>query len=193
MILGLVPARGGSKGVPGKNLRLVDGQPLVVRTIGCGLACPSIDRLIVSTDSEEIAEVAKAAGAEVPFMRPFELAGDTTPMMPVMQHALRTSEELYGTTVDAVALLHPTGPLRAVEDVEGAIRMFRESECDAVVSGHEALRSPYFTAVESSGEYVRLCKSAEPPPGRRQDCPEVFDLNAVMWVHSRKTLAEESR
>ena len=93
IILGVIPARGGSKGVPGKNIKSVCGKPLIAHAIECGLKCPSLDHLIVTTDNQEIADVAREWGAEVPFMRPDELARDETPMLPVLQHALTASEK----------------------------------------------------------------------------------------------------
>lgn len=191
IVLGVIPARGGSKGVPGKNIRPVRGKPLIAYAIECGLKAPSIDHLIVSTDRPEIAEIAVAFGADVPFMRPDELASDTTPTLPVLQHAIVCSEKHYGKLVECVVVLDPTAPLREVEDIEGCIKIFMASDCDAVVSGNVAHRSPYFNMVTDHNGYMNLVI----PPGksinRRQDSPEVFDLNTVAWVYSRRALMEE--
>ena len=191
MILGLVPARGGSKGVPGKNLRRVRGKPLVAHAVECGLRCPSLHHVMVSTDSPEIAEAARAAGADVPFIRPAELARDSSAMLPVMQHALAAAEGHYGRTVEVLVLLDPTAPLRTVEDVEGALRMLRESGGDAVVSGSRSHRSPYFNMVERSGPYVRLVREPAVQVVRRQDAPETFDLNTVVWAYTRRGLMDQ--
>ncbi len=190
--LGLIPARGGSKGVPGKNLRPVAGQPLIARAIACGLACPSLDKVVVSTDSQQIAAVAREHGAEVPFMRPAELAGDTAPMLPVMQHAIAACEEHYGATVAVLVLLDCTAPLRRVEDVERALELLASPECDAVVSGSPSHRSPYFNMVRQDGGYVELFASLPGEVGRRQDAPPVFDLNTVVWAYKRRALMEEA-
>lgn len=191
MVLGIIPARGGSKGVPGKNIRLVLGKPLISYSIECGLECPSIDHLIVSTDSQEIADIARKCGADVPFIRPKELAGDTVPMLPVLQHAITVTEKQYDKTISAVVLLDPTGPLRTVDDVEGCLKLYRDSDCDAVVSGNRAHRSPYFNMVVPYNGYIRLVIPTSEPIGRRQDSPPVYDLNTVVWVYSRKALMEE--
>ena len=192
MILGVVPARGGSKGVPGKNIRPVLGKPLIAYSIECGLRCPSIDRLIVSTDSPEIAEIAQHLGSEVPFMRPSELAGDLVPMLPVLQHSLQAAEKHYGKIVEALVLLDPTGPLRTVDDVEGCLKLFRRSHCDAVISGNTAHRSPYFNMVAQRDGYIHLVIPTAESIGRRQDSPPVYDLNTVVWVYSRKALMDEA-
>ena len=191
MILGVIPARGGSKGIPGKNIRSVLGKPLIAYAIECALKCPSIDNLIVTTDSEEIAGVARKWGAETPFIRPAELAEDKTPMVPVLQHAVIATEQYYQKTVDALVLLDPTGPLRTIDDVEGCLSLFMNSDCDAVISGNKAHRNPYFNMVMIKDNYVSLILPCSKPIGRRQDCPLVYDLNTVVWVYSRKALMEE--
>ncbi|MBN1293328.1 MAG: acylneuraminate cytidylyltransferase family protein [Candidatus Latescibacteria bacterium] len=192
IILGLVPARGGSKGVPGKNIRLVNGKPLIVHAIECGKSCPSINRIIISTDNEEFAAIAKKAGAEVPFMRPSHLALDTTPMLSVLEHALSTMEKICDCCVEAIVLLDPTAPLRKREDVEGAIALFKQGGADTIVSGNEAHRNPFFNmvSVDSDG-FVHLVIDPGSPIGRRQDAPKVYDLNTVVWIFSRKSIMEE--
>jgi CMP-N-acetylneuraminic acid synthetase len=192
MVLGVIPARGGSKGVQGKNIRPVNGKPLICYTIECGLNCPSIDRLIVSTDSREIATIAKDAGANVPFIRPAHLARDTTPMLPVLKHALCEAEKIYDCVVDVVVLIDPTAPLRTKEDVEGAVALFRQGGADTVISGSSAHRNPYFNMVSVNPDgYARLVIETDPPCGRRQDAPEVFDLNTVVWIFSRNAILNE--
>jgi CMP-N,N'-diacetyllegionaminic acid synthase len=191
MILGVIPARGGSKGVPQKNIRPVLGKPLVAYAIECGLKCPSIDHLIVSTDSDEIANIGRRFGADVPFMRPVELAEDTVPMLPVLQHAVQAAESYYGRMVRALVLLDPTGPLRTMDDIEGSLKILMDSACDAVISGNIAHRSPYFNMVTEQEGYIRLVIPNPEPIGRRQDSPPVYDLNTVVWVYSRRALMEE--
>ena len=191
MVLGVIPARGGSKGVPGKNIRPVLGKPLIAYAIECGLNSPSIDHLIVTTDSHEIAKIAEECGADVPFLRPAELAGDEMPMLPVLQHTLTESESYYDKTVKTLVLLHPTGPLRTVDDIEACLKLLRESDCEAVVSGNMTHQSPYFSMVMLNNDYARLVFPSPEPIGRRQDSPLVYDLNAVAWAYSRKALMEE--
>lgn len=128
VILGLVPARGGSKGIPRKNLAPVGGRPLIAWTIDAARASRRLTRVVVSTDDAEIADVARRLGADVPFTRPPELSADETPMLDVVLHAC---EEI---PCDAVALLQPTSPLRRSEHIDGALRLFEETGADCVVS-----------------------------------------------------------
>ena len=190
MILGVVPARGGSIGVPGKNLRTVGGKPLIVHAIESGLRCKSIDRMIVSTDSVEIARVAESAGAQIPFIRPSQLAQNDSPMLAVLEHALIVTEQIDQTTFSAVVLIDPTAPLRTVQDLDQAIALFERENPDAVISGNLAKRNPYFNMVEEKDGLVRLAKKSSTEITRRQDCPKVYDLNTVAWVFSRRAVLE---
>ncbi len=131
-ILAIIPARGGSKGIKNKNLRLVHQKPLIEWSILQALASPHIDRVIVSTDSEAIAEVSRQAGADVPALRPDHLAQDETPTEPVMLHALEAWGQLDDS--DAVMLLQPTSPLRLPGSLDKAIRQFREEDADSLLS-----------------------------------------------------------
>lgn len=130
--LGIIPARGGSKGVPGKNLRVIAGKPLLVWSIEQALAVPAIQHVVVSTDDLEIAEVARRHGAEVPFMRPAALAEDSTPTEPVLEHALNWYAD-RGETPDAIILLQPTSPCRREETLGRAIRQFEADRADSLL------------------------------------------------------------
>lgn len=132
-IVAIIPARGGSKGIPGKNLTRIAGQPLIAYSIEAARKAASVDRVLVSTDDLGIANVALELGAEVPFMRPAELANDTAPMLGVMRHALAWLES-QGVLVEALVLLQPTSPLRASCHVEEAIALFRSANASSVVS-----------------------------------------------------------
>jgi len=181
-VLGLVCARGGSKGVPRKNLRKLGGRPLAAWSIALARACPLIDRVILSTDDAEIAETAKAFGAEVPFLRPAELARDDSPEWLVWRHALSEMERRCGFAADYLVVLPPTSPFRNVADVEGSLRQLHATGADIVISVTDATRNPYFNMVEldATGE-ARLCK--RPPGGvvRRQDAPKVYDITTVVY------------
>src|SRR5689334_12205555 len=148
MIIGAICARGGSKGVPRKNLRLLDGEPLLVHAIRCARACPSLRRVVVSTDDEEMAEVARRHGAEVPFLRPAALAQDDTPKWPVFRHLVESWEDRTGEAVQALVDLDTGVPLRQPSDVEGCVRQLLAREADVVVTAYEAERNPYFNMVE---------------------------------------------
>ena len=190
--LGLIPARAGSKGVPGKNIRPVNGKPLLAHAVECGLACPELAKVVVSTDSQKFADIAKEHGAEVPFLRPEHLAADQAPMLPVMQHAISACEKHYGFTVGNLVLLDPTGPLRLPEDIKAVLAMLEDDEVDCVVSGNAAHRSPYFNMVRESGGYVQLVIPPKGEVGRRQDAPPVYDLNTVVWAWKRRALMNDA-
>jgi len=133
--LAIIPARGGSKGVARKNIRLLAGEPLIAYSIEAARAAPSISRVVVSTEDAEIAEISRGLGAEVPFMRPEALAGDDTPTLPVLQHVVEHLREGEGYAPDAVVTLQPTSPLRTAEDIEEAIALFMEDpDADSLVS-----------------------------------------------------------
>ena len=143
-VLAIIPARGGSKGVPHKNIRPLCGKPLIAWTIEVALACPTLERIIVSTDDLAIAEVARTYGAEVPFIRPAKLAQDDTPDLPVYNHTLMWLAENENYFPELVAWLRPTVPLRAVQDVEAAVALLQRSDFDCVRSVCKAEHHPYW-------------------------------------------------
>ena len=189
-ILCTICARGGSKGVPNKNFRELCGRPLIVHTIEQAFLSPSIDRVVVSTDSREIAEIAKGAGAEVPFMRPAELATDKAPKLPVIQHAVNHCIEAWGAPPELVVDLDPTSPLRTVEDIEGCIQLIRDDpRCESVITGYRSNKNPYFNMVELMPTgYAALSKQGGAGIGRRQDAPVVYAMNASIYVWRTATL-----
>lgn len=152
-ILAIIPARGGSKGIPGKNLIDLCGRPLIEYTIDAAKGSSFITRIILSTDSEAIAEVCRAAGVEVPFMRPLELSGDEVPMIDVVLHALKFLEEKDGYRPDYVVLLQPTSPLRRSVHIDEAINIMSGSNADTVVSVVPVPHNfnPYSVMKESGG------------------------------------------
>jgi CMP-N-acetylneuraminic acid synthetase len=183
-ILCVIAARGGSKGVKGKNIRLVLGKPLIAWSIEQALACRELDRVVVSTDDENIARVAKEYGAEVPFMRPPELSGDEVGKWEVWRHALETCTRVLNWNVDLYVDLDCTSPLRDVEDISGAIRQFKESDLDAVFCICEARKNPYFNMLEYEDGYLRISKKLPRPIVRRQDAPKVYEHVASIYVLS---------
>lgn len=187
-IIATICARGGSKGVPRKNLRMLCGKPLIVHTIEQALACKAIDRTYVSTDDAEIAEAARAAGAAVPFLRPAELATDAAGKLPVIRH-LAEHVLAHDGPFDLLVDLDPTSPLREVADIQACIDAMKPG-VDNVITAYPSEKSPYFNMVERNGEgWARLVKPIEPPPLRRQDAPQVFSMNASIYVWRRETLA----
>ena len=189
-IVATICARGGSKGVPKKNIRLLCGKPLITHTIEVAKKCKLINRIIVSTDDHEIAEIAREAGAEVPFLRPKELALDNTAKLPVIKHAIQFLESQEGYRADIVVDLDPTSPLRTEKDIEACIRMVMAGEADNVTSVTEARKNPYFNMVEIIDGKVQLVKQLDYPVTRRQEAPEVYDLNASIYVWKRDTLMD---
>lgn len=182
-VVALICARGGSKGVPGKNLRPLAGRPLVARAVDTALAVKRVSRVLVSTDSPEIAGIARDAGADVPFMRPAELAGDSSPEWMVWQHALRFLMSADAAYPDALLVLPATAPLRAPEDVERCLDEFEEGGADVVITVTDAHRSPYFNMVKANADGT---SSLVIPPSaaieRRQDVPVVYDMTTVAYV-----------
>ncbi len=176
-IFALIPARAGSKGVPNKNLKTLLGKPLIAWTIEFAKMCKYVDKVIVSTDSKEIAEVSKRFGAEVPFMRPKNLAKDDTPMYKVVLHAIRTLKAL-GEKFDVIVLLQPTSPLRTHKDIERAIERFLSSSAKSLVSVCERSKY-YFWAMEINAYgYLKIKKI----PSRRQVLPKVYVPNGAIYI-----------
>lgn len=176
-------ARGGSKGVPRKNIRQLDGMPLIAHAIRVGLATPGIRTVIVSTDDHEIAEVARTHGAEVPFMRPLDLAGDRSPERLAWRHAIEWYEINRGS-LDLFVSLPATCPFRTVADVQDCIDVMKSnSDADMVITVTPASNNPYFNMVciGESGD-VKLASSPPSRITRRQDSPVVYDMTAIAYV-----------
>jgi N-acylneuraminate cytidylyltransferase len=178
-------ARGGSKGLPGKNIKQLGGKPLIAWTIELALQCQSIKKILVSTDDEEIANIARAFGAQVPFMRPIELATDTAPEWLAWQHAIRWHRDKVGP-IDTLISLPTTSPFRSVADIEACIKTYNlHDDADAVITVREAARSPYFNMVKWSNEgRAKLMMEPEESISRRQDTPGAYDITTVAYVAS---------
>jgi CMP-N-acetylneuraminic acid synthetase len=177
-------ARGGSKGLPGKNLKVLGGLPLVAHSIRVGLEIPGVGGVLCSTDSEEIRTVAEQEGATAPFLRPAELADDESPEWLSWKHLARHLIEAGASPEDLLVSLPATAPLRTVADVESAIAKHRTSGADVVVSYTPAARSPWFNMVtEGTDGFLRtVIETDGDGVSRRQDAPKVFDLATVVYV-----------
>lgn len=185
-VLAIIPARGGSKGVPRKNVRNLAGKPLIAWTIEEAKKSKYITRLILSSEDEEIIEVAKKYGCEVPFKRPVELAKDDTPSIEPVLHAI---EQCPG--YDYVVLLQPTSPLRTVEDIDGCIEMLLTQNLDFGVSVSESNKSPYWMyMVDMDGSMEPIIKQEE-IISRRQDLPKIYTLNGAVYVAKVERLLKE--
>jgi len=183
-VLAVIPARGGSKGLPGKNIRPLAGLPLVAHSIRAAAMMSFVTRCVVSTDSEEIADVARAHSGDVPFLRPHDLACDDTPMAPVLTHALATVERQEGLKYDAVLLLDPTSPCRMPDQIEGAAnQLFSDERLDGVVSVSEPTFNPTWVGVRASKEgRLERYYSAGAGMTRRQDAPRFLRINGNFYL-----------
>ena len=189
-ILGVVPARGGSKGIPRKNLRIVGGKPLLAYCLEAILGSRRINRVLVSTDDETIAETARAFGAEVPFLRPSELAGDQVSLIPVVRHAM-TFADAEGWPPDVVVSVQPTSPLLTAADIDVAVDLLDESGCDSVVSVTEILHHHPFRALKLEGNrVVPLTEYTSERYLQKQDRPPAYGLTGGLYVRTRRLLDE---
>jgi N-acylneuraminate cytidylyltransferase/CMP-N,N'-diacetyllegionaminic acid synthase len=189
-ILCVIPARGGSKGLPGKNVRQLNGKPLLAHTVFHAHCSKLIDRTIVSTDSREIARVAKKYKADVPFMRPATLAQDSSSSIDVILHALSWIEKNEKCDFDIVVLLQVTSPLRRAEDIDNAIKMLVDRNADNVFSVAQTHRNPYFNMVARDLQgRVRRVKNGTFIT--RQSAPSVFDINGSIYVWWKKIVREK--
>ena len=180
-------ARGGSKGVPNKNIRLLLGKPLIVHTIEQAQRSGLFAALAVSSDSEEILAVSGRAGVEHLIKRPDEMADDRAAKLPAIQHCVGSVEARTGERYDTMVDLDATAPLRVLEDIAGAVALVEAGDCSNVITGCPAHRSPYFNLVEATQDgFVQLSK---PGTGivRRQDSPACYDCNASIYVWPRQT------
>lgn len=194
-ILATISARSGSKGVPNKNIREILGKPLIAYTIEQALACKYVDRVAVSTDSKQIADIAEQCGAEIPFLRPKHLAQDDTPKPPVTKHLVNHYIENLDYVPDYVVDLDPTSPLRWVSDIEACLEIvINDSQCDSVVTGYRSNKNPYFNMVEIDPfGYATLSKALDIVPRGRQDAPIVYAMNASIYVwRTQCLLTQES-
>jgi CMP-N,N'-diacetyllegionaminic acid synthase len=192
-VLGIITARGGSKGIPGKNLKLLAGKPLLAYTVDTARRSGALDRVILSTEDEAIAIAGRDLGCDVPFMRPLDLAHDDTPHLPVIQHATRWMEERVNYRPDAVMILQPTSPLRTAQDIVAAIELLDRSGADSVLSVNEvpAHSHPMRTLrVDNAGNAV-LFVSGEPVRkriNRRQDLPPAWVMNGAIYACRTRVL-----
>lgn len=188
-VLALIPARGGSKGIPRKNLALVNGDPLIAHTIRTANGCPRLTRIVVSTEDAEISEVARKCGADVPFMRPPELATDQAKSADVALHALQVVEHEEGSRYDVVCLLEPTSPLRTSADVSSALDMLSASDVDAVISVYRVeAPHPIKTLQIESGRLSPFMPDRWRPNLNRQELPAVYAVNGAIYCIRRAAL-----
>lgn len=194
-ILAVIPARGGSKGVPRKNIRPVCGKPLIAYSIETALTVRHLlHRIIVSTDDAEIAKISRRYGAEVPFMRPPELAEDKAPTLPVLQHAVRFVEEQDKICLDWILLLQPTSPCRTSEDILAALDLAHAGGCDSIISVVQVATHPLFIKRIENDRLLPFSESfAEKEGARRQDArPPAYVRNGAIYLTRRDVLMERN-
>jgi N-acylneuraminate cytidylyltransferase len=189
LTIATICARGGSKGLPGKNIRPFAGRPLIAHTIAQALACKGIDGVYVSTDDDAIAAAAREAGAQVPYRRPAELATDQAGKLPAIEHLVQHLET-QGLVIERIVDLQPTSPLRDSADIEAALQA--APDADLVVSVREAGDNPYFNMAEPGADgFLHLCKGMGSQ--RRQDTPPVYALNGSIYAWRRAALAHAAQ
>lgn len=193
MILGVIPARGGSKGIPDKNIRLLAGKPLIAYTIEAGRASRLLTDVVVTTDSERIAEIAVALGAKVPFLRPKELATDDAKTIDAVRHAVLEYERRNDLLVDVVVLLQPTSPLRTAKDIDTAIVQYRESpDARSLVSCYDAT-SVHPAIMYRQGRKGRLQAYLKGAVAlRRQKFEQLYVRNGAIYIAGRELVVGEN-
>ncbi|WP_394838068.1 acylneuraminate cytidylyltransferase family protein [Pendulispora rubella] len=186
-VLGVVPARGGSKGLPRKNIRPLAGLPLLAHTLRCAELAPIVERVVVSTDDAEVAAIARAHGGDVPFMRPTELAQDDSPMMPVLAHALQQAEAQDGRRYESVLLLDPTSPARLPEDITRAVEMLAAAapDIDGIVACSRPSFNPFWVGVTAKDGWIERAFDASKVYARRQDVPTFYRVNGALYLWRR--------
>ncbi len=191
-ILGIIPARGGSKGIPRKNLADVAGKPLIAYSIEAGLRSRHLTRLVVSTEDEEIARVAIEYGAAVPFKRPVELSKDQARSLPVVQHGVEVMEALDGCTYDAVAMLQPTTPMRTADDIDQAIDLLIETGADSVISVVDVGANHPFRMkrILDDGRLVNFVERGFEDMRPRQELPPVYIRSGDLYIARRHVVME---
>lgn len=193
-VLAVIPARGGSKGLPGKNILPLQGKPVLAYTIEAALNARTLDRVILSTDSEEIAAVGREAGVEVPFIRPKELATDDAHPTTVLEHAVTYLSETDGYDVDLVVTLQPTSPLRVAADIDDAVRLLQNNpDMDSVITVKEVELPPYWV-LKLDGKYLRpfVDDGTDYSLMRRQEMEQTYRPNGAVYVTRRELLKNRS-
>ena len=192
-ILAVIPARGGSKGVPGKNKKLLNGKPLIQYSIDAALQSKYISEVVVTTDDSEIIAIAKSLGANVPFVRPKHLAEDTTPTLPVIQHAV-SHFKTEGKQFDAICLLQPTSPFRPKGFLDKALETFQEKQTDSLVSVLEVPHqyNPHWTFEANENGILQIATGEQNIIPRRQELPKAYHRDGSIYITKTNVLMHEN-
>jgi CMP-N-acetylneuraminic acid synthetase len=189
-IIGIIPARGGSKGIPRKNIRLLCGKPLIAYSIQEALKSKLIQRIFVSTEDYEISQIASNYKAEV-IRRPMELALDNTPSLPVFQHLIQHLEIKENYLTDIIVILQPTSPLRITDDIDGALQKFLNIKCDSIVSICETEHPPQWMYTLQEDKLISLLTN-DVKILRRQDAPKIYRLNGAVYVTTKNIIINQN-
>ena len=191
-VLCTICARGGSKGVKNKNIKELNGKPVIAYTIEQAKESGLFDHIVISTDSDDIAKIAKEYGAEVFFKRSAEMASDTAGKLEVIRDAFVRSEEHYNTSFDYLIDLDATAPLRNVEDIQNSYKQFLDNKNCNLLTAMPSRRNPYFNLIEvDNSGLVTLSKTLDSRIIRRQDAPKCYDMNASIYIWDRNTILNE--
>ncbi len=191
--IAVIPARGGSKTVPGKNIRLIAGKPLLAWSVEAALASAQFSRVIVSTDDPQIADVARQVGADVPYLRPAALAQDDTSTVAVALHMLDWLEQNGDALPEWVMVLQPTSPLRTADDIRNAVEMTRSGGAPSVVSVTEAIPHPYLAGQIRADGVLFGVPALELKDSRRQNFPDLYALNGAIYYNHSQTMRAEGK
>ncbi|MDY7394207.1 acylneuraminate cytidylyltransferase family protein [Aureibaculum sp. 2210JD6-5] len=192
-ILGLIPARGGSKGVPKKNIKLLGGKPLLQYTTEVALKSKLLSKVVLSSDDDEIIEIGKKLGLEVPYRRPELLADDNSPTLPVIQHMLQFLKDKYNEEFDTVCLLQVTTPFRTVEFLDNAIQKFIKSDVDSLISVQKVPHeyNPHWVFVRNHIGNLEIATGDKEIIARRQELPEAFHRDGSIYITKTETLLKK--
>jgi len=192
-ILGTICARGGSKGIKNKNIRTLYKKPLIAHSIEALKAWGKANRIVCSTDSEQIKKISNEYGAETPFIRPAELATDSASKLSVWQHMVKFCEKEENNKYDFIVDLDPTSPLRLVKDIDNGFEKLKKFDADIIFSVYKADKNPYFNMIElDENNYAHLCKTPKEYVTSRQQSPKVYSLNASIYILKRDFLIQTS-
>ena len=191
--LGLVAARKNSIGVKNKNLIKIKNQEITKTAIKLALNCSVIDHVILSTDSIKILDLIKKNKKLIRLKRRKNLAKNNTPMLPVIKNAITYFEKLKNIKISKLVIFDPTSPLRTMNDIKTAIKIFDKKKPDLLLSVHESEHNPYFSMLEKKGKYFRLSKNSNDNPGSRQQVPRVYEVNTIVWIYSRQAIFSEKK
>jgi len=186
MNIAVIPARGGSKGLPGKNIRLLNGKPLIAYSIEVAKCCSSIGQVIVSTDDPQIEKTSLEAGADLVLKRPVNLADDHTPLFPVIKHTVEQLEKDFHTHIDSVLTMQVTNPFRKIKDLDEAYDYLNSGRYDSIVSLNAANEHPYRMRKKTGEDEFGFLASQNEVYAQRQDLPEMFSFNGTIFLNKRE-------